>query len=536
MAPDQKAADFRQLAATFAKNYGPAQWKRDYLNFDLLNIGDWLKRAAASQDDLEFYDLCVRYVASLHDAHSGFYIPSDFEAVLPFRVDLYEGHAMVDSVSSGAARIPVRVGDELLSIDGVPAATLLDQLLPYAEAGNPDSTRRMAAAFLTDRPQAFMARAPEVGDTAALTFRRRDGTVETVTATWNKFGTPLNIVGPVISPFQAARPKSEEPVPDYMAPLRRLRRMRLPAARFVQGFGSTQPVFTSLPKDFNLRLGDRFTDALFSGTYESGGARIGFIRIPSFELGELVSAFAKEIAYMQQNTDGLVIDIMRNPGGDGCVAQELLRQVIPYKFQTVGLEIRATRTWVTDFQLALADAIDANAPQDVIDQYRNMVAAAQEAFLTPSGRTSALPVCGPTLELEPATDSRGRPAAYTRPVLLLTDEFSASAADLFAAVFQDAGRGPILGTRTLGAGGNVEFFFGVTTYSDGEATITESLMARKAPVSTGDFPPTHYVENVGVRPEIELNYMTLDNLAGGGQPFVEGFTRAVVEHIRAAPR
>jgi hypothetical protein len=76
----------------------------------------------------------------------------------------------------------------------------------------------------------------------------------------------------------------------------------------------------------------------------------------------------------------------------------------------------------------------------------------------------------------------------------------------------------------------------VTTYSDGEATITESLMARKAPVKTGDFPPTPYVENVGVRPDIELNYMTLDNLAGGGQPFVEAFTRAAAEHIRAAPR
>src|SRR6516225_47823 len=78
MTPDQKRSDFTQLAAIFAKNYGPIQWKRDSLHVDLLQIGDWLERAAKTPDDLGFYDVCVQYIASLHDAHSGFYLPSDF--------------------------------------------------------------------------------------------------------------------------------------------------------------------------------------------------------------------------------------------------------------------------------------------------------------------------------------------------------------------------------------------------------------------------------------------------------------------------
>jgi hypothetical protein len=87
MTAAQKVDDFKQLAATFAKNYGPLEWKRSALNFDLLGITTWLDRAAATEDDLAFYDLCIEYVASLRDAHSGFYLPSDFRASLPFKLD-----------------------------------------------------------------------------------------------------------------------------------------------------------------------------------------------------------------------------------------------------------------------------------------------------------------------------------------------------------------------------------------------------------------------------------------------------------------
>jgi hypothetical protein len=45
MTPSEKAADFTQLAATYAVNYGPLDWKRTALNFDLLKIGDWFEQS-----------------------------------------------------------------------------------------------------------------------------------------------------------------------------------------------------------------------------------------------------------------------------------------------------------------------------------------------------------------------------------------------------------------------------------------------------------------------------------------------------------
>ena len=62
---EQKLADFNDLAATFDKNYGPYEWKRDAIGFDLLRIGPWLDRVKATRTDLEFYEVMSKYVASL---------------------------------------------------------------------------------------------------------------------------------------------------------------------------------------------------------------------------------------------------------------------------------------------------------------------------------------------------------------------------------------------------------------------------------------------------------------------------------------
>ena len=168
MTPIEKATDFTQLAATYAMNYGPLQWKRDELNFDLLNIGDWLNKAMATKDDLDFYELCVSYVASLNDAHDVFILPADFNAYLGFDVDIYDGKTIIERIDRKQLRpadFPFTVGDELVSIDSVATADLIKSLTKYSIAGNPLSTRRVAAAYITYRVQQNMPHAqliPEV--------------------------------------------------------------------------------------------------------------------------------------------------------------------------------------------------------------------------------------------------------------------------------------------------------------------------------------------------------------------------------------
>jgi len=85
----------------------------------------------------------------------------------------------------------------------------------------------------------------------------------------------------------------------------------------------------------------------------------------------------------------------------------------------------------------------------------------------------------------------------------------------------------------MGAGGNVEPWE-AGTYSLGIADVTESLMIRKNIIVTPEYPPAPYVENIGVRPDIQVDYMTRANLAQNGKDFVDAFVAAIAAHIRAS--
>src|SRR5437016_471079 len=100
LTPDQKTSDFLNLAGLYAKNYAPYEWKRDVYHFDLLNLKPWLDQVANTRDDLDFYDVCVRYVAGLKSGgHDRFRVPSRFTATLNFTVDIYDGVTLIDSIN-----------------------------------------------------------------------------------------------------------------------------------------------------------------------------------------------------------------------------------------------------------------------------------------------------------------------------------------------------------------------------------------------------------------------------------------------------
>src|SRR5437899_10661018 len=97
---DQKVADFQYMASLYAKRYGPYEWKRDIVKFDLLNIGPWLTKINATRDDLQFFDVMSAYVSSLNDDHDVFTLPANFLANLNFSVDIYAGSLLLDLISS----------------------------------------------------------------------------------------------------------------------------------------------------------------------------------------------------------------------------------------------------------------------------------------------------------------------------------------------------------------------------------------------------------------------------------------------------
>ncbi len=553
LTPDQREQDFRAMAARYAKSYAPYEWKRQAVDFDLYNLKPWLARVAAVNNDLDFYEIMVDYVASLQDTHDAFSLPSDFVASLGFGVDIYDGKVLIEGINRTTlplAKYPFVIADELVSVDGRPVEELLTALAKYGTQGNPRSTRRITAGRIVTRAQSRMPHAVDVGESAQVVIRRQNGNLETYTLPWNKTGTPL-LAGPVPSPtasLSLAAKKSpsanlvDTPDNPLLAEFEKVNRETqwggVDNENGLLNYGSRTPLF-ALPTGFQQRLGRVATDFFYSGTYQAQGRTIGYIRIPNYSppnTALAVTQLQTELAYFQANTDALIVDEMRNTGGSLCFGETVATNLIPYRFQATAFLIRPYWARVSTFYNQWQTAKTLGMEQWVIDTYQMLYVQVAQAYGENRGLSGATSLCASTVEREPARDPRnGAIIAYTKPILMIIDEFSTSTGDSVPAMFQEAKRGTLFGYRTNGAGGN-NISVEAGKYSEGFAGMTISVQVRATPVSVPGYPTTNIIENVGVHPEIVEDYMTRENLLTQGKPFVEALTAAVIKMIPVAPK
>ena len=585
----QKLTDFKALVALYDKNYGPFDWKKQVFGFDLLNLQPWLDQVEDSRDDLTFYDVCVRYVASLHDSHDEFILPSEYEAFLPLTADIYDGKILIDFVDTSVLDPKVftfTVGDELVSVDGVSVATWIHILQPYSvnASGNAFSRDRIAVATILDRLQLIYPFASRIqpGDSATVVIRNQNtGVTASFSIPWQTIFIPLFQQGPVpnpknhslfsgpsnpgTSPFQSMKLRARltndpwhvsptagaarlaRPGASAVSAVPATRRLRQFAAKFPNHvpagglfpFSSPVPLFNP-PPGFQLRLNPFAGAEFLSGTFPVGNQTIGFIRIPNFapfNEANALQEFQNEIAFFQQNTGGLVVDIMGNGGGDGCYMNLLIQYLVPTGFQPIRLQVRATEAWLIDYEVTLFNAELIGAGQDTIntltsDLQQILQALGQERGNTPpiNGLSPAFCFLTGGALYPPATDAHGSNLAYTKPIVVLTTNFSISAAEFFGATLQDANRVTVYGVRTDGGGGNV-VEFNAAPYSEGLSRVTLSLGVRNHDVSSPGFPTAPFIENIGVVPDVQADFQTRANLLTGGQPFVQGFSNLILKLI-----
>jgi Peptidase family S41/PDZ domain len=529
----QKVHDFENLAALYAKRYAPYEWKKALFGFDLFDLRPWLTRIRQSRDDLTFFEVLLEYVASLHDTHTSFRTPSSFVANLGFGVDIYDGRVVIEAINRTRlplAQYPFEIGDTLVSVDGRRSEEWIEYFSQFRKRGSPQATNRTLADFLTFRPQSAIPRVIDLPDEASVVIERASGQEETYVIPWEKTGMPVRWIGPVSSPRSGGATTSlaaseSEPLPSYYDPWLELTNFRLPQddhlltydtdsggsepslRRYVLGLGARNPVFRAgMPANFIQRLGRTASEFHFSGIYEAGGFRIGFLRLPNFAPPSSASAIAElraEIAFFNENTDALVVDVMRNTGG-GCYMLTAASYLIPYPFFFFGEEIRVTLDRINSIAAAL-EAARLAGQTSLVEIYTAWLEELQRAYRENGALTNPLPACSTQMHGNmPATDAQGNVLAYTKPLILLVDDFTISAGDIFAAMLQDNRRGALVGTRTNGAGGSISTW-PAGFYSESFASNTNTLVTRIAPV------------------DVE-----------GYRPFVEAFTDIVVQQILTA--
>jgi hypothetical protein len=407
-----------------------------------------------------------------------------------------------------------------------------------------------------NRFQQIMPHAADVADSAAVSVKfAATGIQRTYDVPWQKIGVPLQSQGPVPAPrrgngviflspgdaggtagtgglegpgFHAnARGVDDDSLPPYMQPLRALLNCAVTAKPVgVRNWGSKTPVY-ALPAGFVQRLGASSSHFFLTGTFPANGLRIGLIRIPDFAPSSTSAALSQldiEIAFMNANTDALIVDVTRNPGGNIFYAERIAQRLIPTPFKTVGFEFRATATWIAYFDAALTSAEKSGAPASVVTNLRNNLIEIIAAFNENRGRTAPISLNpSGSLTLDPAA------VVYSKPLMILVDEFSTSAAEMFASIIQDNHRGLLFGMRTMGAGGSV-LLFDATAYTEADVNITLSLVNRGREVTTPEYPAAPYIENIGVRPDLVADIMTSANLMTGGVPYTQAFVNAIVQH------
>ncbi|HEV2201391.1 MAG TPA: S41 family peptidase [Bryobacteraceae bacterium] len=535
----QKINDFRQVSAFFARNYAPSAWKKQVFGFDLFDTAPWLERVANSTDDIEFVEICTEYVASLNDSHSSFKTPATWAATMGFTVDNYDatatspGHILIDNIDRNhlpAGQYPFQVGDRLLSVDGIGVEDWIQRLSKWTASSNSRSKRSMAAQGIVARTQspkvtqAPFPRGPlETGNSSIVEIQRQSGAIETYTLKWVKSGIPLLNIGPV-NDGSLARTQ----------PLGKLSSI----GASVSSPGSVTPIF-SMPPGFQQRLG-KPGDFFFTGTFTASGLRIGYLRIPGFvpQAGPGsppqpdsagIAQLAPEIAYFQANTDALVVDIMHNPGGSPPYGNAIYSYLSPKPFYQELGAWRPTLGLLGQFTFTLQLAQASSADPGTIAFYQSMLQQMQTAYAEGAALTPAFPATGTSAYVDPAKDSQGNILAYTKPIMLLTDDFSVSAADDFAAIFQDNQRGIIFGIRTNGGGGAASVA-NVGLYSSGQIGAEINVAIRNHVVSEPGYPATTYFDSVGVWPDIIQDPMTRDNLLNQGATFSQAMVAAITKY------
>ena len=304
----------------------------------------------------------------------------------------------------------------------------------------------------------------------------------------------------------------------------------------LNGFGSINPIFVNALAGarFTRRLGGNAADFFYSGTFKYDELTIGYIRIPSYSptsTAAALSQFEKEIAFFNANTDGLIVDEMRNPGGNLCYGEDIAARLATDYFRATGFRLRPFWSRINNFYSSWINAKAAGAPQHVIDQYELLFKAMLAANAKGDTITESLPLCTSSLDRAPFMDADGNVLSYKKQIMMLTDEFSTSTADSVPGMLRDANRVSLYGMRTDGAGGN-NTSFDAGSYSEGIAGMTLALQTRKDKHLNGDYPYTDLIENTGVWPDLTDDYMTKDNLLQNGAPFLSNVLQHMAAQIR----
>lgn len=377
--------------------------------------------------DTELHRELLEVFSSLRDPHTRYYLPAAFHgkiAFLPFMVEDIEEDGLrkyiVSKLAHDFRHETFAAGVEILYWNGMSMDGAVRSHARQCTGSNPEARHAEALITLTLRAL-HEAPAPDE-DWVVVGYRTQDGQKLEEKLDWKVGADPKRQIS------MSACDGDNEMNPG-------LATMKLAHRELFAPRGPERQ------KDKAPGLATDYPGVFAAREVKTEYGTFGYLRIWNFELKEdtFVNEFIRLIEQLPQ--EGLIIDIRENPGGKMSAAEYVLQTLTARRIEPEPLQFINT-----PLNLRICSA---PRPDQEMPDLKRWVEAIQEGLQTGAVYSAAFPKSS-------VEESNKHGRKYFGPVVLITDALSYSAADIFAAGFQDHEIGKILGTdwRTGGGGAN----------------------------------------------------------------------------------
>lgn len=528
---NRMVGDLDFIRNVFEVKYAPSAWKKELFAWDLDK--EWekaravlLAKEAPTTEDFRY--ILKRFFASAHDYHVGIHFYSTESATLPFFLKGTKSGYFIAYVDP-AWQSTLSEGDEVISFGGRPVDQVIQDLMKNEIGGTSATDKALAEFILTYRNASSGDKVPQ-GDVVVEVKRKGVQKSEQITLRWHYSAESIKDVAQIGKSVALNVTKCFPASSKHASELSFLNKMMVhPQWKHWQRLAKEgNPHVLGAHTSFLPLLGRKMWESDEESPFDayifkmplghqSAGQYVGYVRIPHY-MGDTLEAekFAEIIAFLEEQTDMLVVDQVNNPGGSVFYLYALASMLTDRPLETPKHHLLLTQE-----EVYLAYALLALV-QDVRDDAGVKEALGESIGGYPIDYAFVLKLkqfCAVLIEeweeghhftkptfLFGFDDIKPHPVVrYTKPILLLINNLDFSGGDFFPAILQDNKRATILGTKTAGAGGYV-----IATHFPNQSgiaafTVTGSFAMRK------DKSP---LENLGVTADIQYE-LTQNDLQSG---------------------
>ncbi|MBK8204254.1 MAG: protease-like activity factor CPAF [Bdellovibrionales bacterium] len=418
---------------------------------------------------------------------------------------------------------PLLVGDEVTRFNGKPIIEERNQILADIDQNVLETDQVLAEMYLTRRLSARGGVSVPRGPVELEVTRVKDGKVQTLIhqLTWDYQQEKIKYNSLAQNSRNFESPKGLHAFTNWQM---------LPgfwkSLESSMNLGQENQHMFGTRKSFVPSLGQIFWQTEKESNFHAyifrpeGGGIYGYIRIPSYMAGDdEAKEFLSIVKRMEESTDAMVIDQVNNPGGSVFYLYSLVamltdkpmytpkhRMTITQADVAESLEMLQSLEKVTNEEEAkkvLGPTIGGYPVSYQVSQFFKEYTQFTIEQWNQGVRLSSPFYLGID-KIMPHPDGR-----YTKPILVLINEFDFSGGDFFPAILQDNRRATLLGVRTAGAGGYVRGVAFPNQLGITDIVFTGSIAERV------DLNP---IENLGVTPDVKYP-LTAEDMKSGFSPY-----------------